>query len=320
MKNIIKLALVFILVLAVLCGCADDYAAVDVITDIPEGPWERDPEKHWKTDANGEIVYSGEHELGEDWKCSVCGCEIIDWGDGSFDINSYDGYGNITRSTSYENGEVTFESVNEYFYNNYGNVLFYNSYENGVLTGEYSFAVNTEGYSVLQEIKTFYDDGSYSVESYNENGDSMKYVVYDENDNILHETTYEYELTEDGFTYTSKNLTVDYENDAKHEYLYNEMGDRVNYTEYNSIDMVVYSEDNEYEYDDQGRKTYRKTVVNGIISEEIFFAYHEEDDGWWSYYDKQIVYNEDGSYTVFRFDENDELLSEESFDANGNKQ
>ncbi len=320
MKNFIRIAVIAILALALFCGCADDYSSTEVISDIPEGRWESDPEKHWKTDKDGEIVYSGEHENLDDWVCDICECEIVDWGDGSYNIHSYDGYGNIIKSVSYENGEIAGESSYEYLYNDYGNMLFSRCFDNGVLIEECSYAVDTEGYSVLQESKIYYEDGTYEIATYRPDGDLEKSVIYDENDNICAETIREYSPTADGNgSFPSKDTITDYLANEKRIFEYNEQSDQTYFAEYDLEDNLVHEEISEYEYDDQDRKTYHKTVVNGVLTEEIFFGYHEEEDGWWSYYDKQILYNEDGSYTVYRYDEKDELLSEEFFDASGNK-
>ena len=319
MKKIALFILAAVLVFS-FCACADETSETEVITGIPEGAWDRNIEEHWKTDENGEIIYSGEHQFNESTACEICGCEIIDWGDGSYDISDYDGYGNIRRSTLYENGEVVGDSVYEYFYNDYGNILLSSRYDNGTLVEECSYSVNTEGYSVLTGSVTYFTDGTKSEYEYNEDGEIKNEHAYSAEGYLLFDSTYEYELASDGTSYLSKLTETDQIEEKIFEYVYNENGDFVTYTEYDFYNAVLYTEEHEYEFDDEDRKTYHKTVVNGVIAEEIFFAYHEEEYGWWSYYDKQIVYNEDGSYTVYRYDENDELLSEESFDSNGNKQ
>ena len=56
---------------------------------LPAFQWERNAASHWKLNDNGEAVNQEPHTLNE-LMCTVCGCEILDWGDGSADVLATD--------------------------------------------------------------------------------------------------------------------------------------------------------------------------------------------------------------------------------------
>ena len=74
------------------------------------------------------------------------------------------------------------------------------------------------------------------------------------------------------------------------------------------LDVSTY----EYTYDENHHRTNTKLYENGRFATETEFAY--STDGW-TYMWRVTVYNEDGSRTVYEYDENEALVSTTEYGA-----
>ena len=313
LKKILVFALALMLVLS---ACS---ANEPEVTEIPENAtWDRNLTEHWINGEEGEKLHISEHELDEINACSVCGSEIIDWGDGFFDVYNYDDQGNLARQSSYgSDGECIDDYENEFEYDESGNIINLKVYQNGFLCGESEFSYSSEGWTYESKCTTYYSDGNYTVEEYNENGSNLFFRDFDAEGNLVTESINDFATDQYGNEYLLKSTTID---NTGYEYIYqyNEYNDITHIEEYDAAKNLVYDESHEYEYDEEGRKIHKKTYLGGVLSYELIFGYAEDESGWWSYYDTEITYSEDGSYTVCKYNENDELLSKVHYDANGN--
>lgn len=322
-KKLLSLVFALVLTLAMFAGCSsnEDLGVIsgkDSENSVSaEGTWDRDLNEHWKNGENGEKLEAATHELDEMSVCTVCGSTIVEWGDGSADVYNYDADYNLLRNTSYDAvGNVTSEYLKEVIYDENGNAVSAKTYLDGVLIEEAEYTV-IDGYAVMTKCITYWDDRTYQSNSFDENGNLVSSSHYEENGELVFESVMEYSWDSEVGYYNSKATQYDYTIGNETVCEYNQHGDPISICEMNDAKMVLSSLTYEYEYDDEGRKTYQKYTENGHPVEEIFFGYHEEEDGWWSYYQKHIVYNEDGSYTICEYDENDELLSETAYNSDG---
>ena len=341
MKKFIKTLFIFIIALAVLCGCAGELSGSKY-----ESEWDRDLEEHWKTDENGEKTELGKHEFDDYDVCYTCGCQIYDWGDGRFSVNNFDKNGNILRSTSYEANGDTFEYFVDYDEN--GNRISSKNYENGELSMEEKYTTasngkviptyyvlyypNGEKYEWIYDSKgnqiplsqTFFNEEGNKMEyKYNEYGQRIEKKCYSTEGEILSESYNEYSLAEDGTFYLSFTSYSDYEAIRIFEYTYNELGDWTSYTVYRlDTHSFVSGKTYEYEYDEEGRKIYKKTIENGDLREEFFYDFYEDAEGLQSYCSKYIFYIIEqftkGHYCITTYDKSGNVLSEVSYDSLGN--
>ena len=310
----------FILVLALMLVLSACSANEPEVPEVPEdATWDRNFSEHWINGENGEKLNVGEHELDEIWLCSVCGSEIIDWGDGFFDVYNYDDQGNLERHSSYSSdGECIDDYQNIFEYDESGNVIYLKVYQNGSICGESEFSYSSEGWTYESRCTTYYSTGNYSVEEYDENGNALLFQGFDAEANLVAESINSFATHPDGYEYLAKTISKDYETGSESVYQYNEHGDLTYLWEYDSVNDTYSEETHEYAYDEEGRRSYMKSWLDGVLQSEIYFGFAEDESGWWSYYETEIVYSEDGSYTVTKHNENDELLSKVHYDANGN--
>ena len=310
----------FILVLALMLVLSACSANEPEVTEVPEdATWDRNFSEHWINGENGEKLNVGEHELDEIWLCSVCGSEIIDWGDGFFDVYNYDDQGNLERHSSYSSdGECIDDYQNIFEYDESGNVIYLKVYQNGSICGESEFSYSSEGWTYESRCTTYYSEGNYTVEEYNENGSNLFFRDFDAEGNLVTESINDFAPDQYGYEYLAKSTTTDYSTGFEYINQYNEHNDLTRIEEYDDAKNLIHDESREYEYDEEGRRSHVKTYLGGVITSEVIFGYAEDESGWWSYYDTEITYSEDGSYTVCKYNENDELLSKVHYDANGN--
>lgn len=178
---------------------------------------------------------------------------------------------------------------------------------------------------------------------WNEYGDWVQWIYYDEEGNVTGESTAEYtydkegnkltdKLYEDGqfvssgeYEYDSEGMTFkkyeteQYEDGSKCVYEYNESGDSLGYVLYDEEGNVAESYRTEYVTDKNGNLTGERTYENDTLSQEIKYASGKNEEEEFLYAEEVAAYSEDGSKTVEKYDENGELISESSYDAEGKK-
>ena len=306
-----------------------------------EGGWVSDLENHWhECDECGEIFDTAAHTLEND-VCTVCGSEIVTFEDGTKMLTAYNEYGDCTRFVFYANdGSVESEDRYEHEYDADGNKVRETTYINGVLTSEYQYAQSAGGELYMTGDSYYYEDGTQSVNVYDEAGNILRSVFYASDGSV--ESEYQYEYSVDGSwmgekEYYGDTLTVEreYSVDADgwqkllKDITYHEDGSwvGVEYDLYENEVIEIYSDaegnvelDRRYEhtYDADGNKTLTKTYENGILTEETEYFVGSDEDGSWSMSGKTTIYHEDGSKTVSDRDLEGTWSSEIIYDANGN--
>ena len=312
-----KIIITGILTAALLTGCGTQEPAH---THTAGEVWDWNGTEHWQICECGEKMNAAAHAVGDDLICTGCGVEVWDMGDGAADVYSYDQYGNLLRNASFDaEGNITAEYRYEYEYANDGNILLSRSYVDGVLQSEDSYAMGSDGEMIPVKCVMYMEDGSITTNEYDEHGNVILVQSFDAEEKLTYEAHSEYAQDADGGFYEAK-LTEVYDNGEKIVAEYNIMGDILRRERYDADGTLAGEDTWAYSYNEEGKEIWRKEYTNGIPTYEIVsYAEVSDEDGSIRYPDQVIEYEEDGSYTVFHLDENDEILEQHTFDADGNE-
>lgn len=298
----ILLAALFLTVFA----CAEDVV-------LPTFAWEHDGLNHWQLDASGAAVNLGPHDTGDGWLCTVCGCEVLDWGDGCYDVTDYDAYGNVVRYSSYDaEGNLMDEIINVLTLNEDGLPLKALEYFNGVLCGEYIYTVSEDGDWLPVSYTAWNDDGTTSVNQYDEHGNCVYAAVYEADGALIHETISEFAPIEDewfGTWYYECKTTSRFASGETFYDEHNEYGDPVCSRSTDAEGIVWADTAYEYEYQDD-MKVWCKRYSFGVLEIESF--YNENGSCV-----KETEYLEDGSTIVSLYEDNGDAISITTYDADG---
>lgn len=277
---------------------------------LPDDEWQRDLTSHWRLDESGAVTDLAPHTLDDMLLCSVCGSEIIDFGDGSGDVINYDAQDNIVRYTSFQaDGSISYESLHQLTYDDNGHLTLDVEYVNGVLACETSYTVDADGFYPLPVKSTYYnDDGSFSVNDYDEHGNVIRSAIMEADGTVSYEAIGEFVLGEEGWYYEARN-TASFADGTSFYTEYNQYGDMIR-TINKEPDGTIWADDvYEYEYTEEGIRKGCKQYSFGVLVMESFC----NSDG---YIVKEIEYLEDGSTIVYEYDEEGNA-TETHYDAAG---
>jgi len=252
MKKLLPLLLILLALLT--AACAEEAA-------LPVFEWERDPLTHWQLDENGAPVNQGDHTPGDMMICTICGSEVWDWGDGTVIITDYDEYYNVLRCTVYEAGEMTSELT-------YALVC----YETGMI-----------------QTQTEYLDGVLACRyEYDENGNCVHYIAYDEAGAPSSETFTDYAQDADGWYYACRTATTFATGEAFLEEC-NQYGDTTLNRITDADGTVLFDATYEYGYENYA-KLWCKTYESGVLTREDYYS----EEGLIA---RSVDYNPDGERT-----------------------
>lgn len=314
-KKILTTALVCTLLLTVFTACTGDKKPNETL--VTDGAWYRNAKEHWQLLENGEKTAVTAHTLADGNVCTVCGSEIWDFGDSVY-VYDYNEYGDMVRNTEYDaEGNVLYYTESEYEYDADGNCIRDTYYVNGVLDGVTEYAVGADGEIRTANYTGYYEDGARSVHTYDEEGNLIKVLTYEGDGSVRAETDYEYATEADDVNYASKEITK-FADGTGSVYEHNEMNDLTFVGEYDADGNAVLDVRYEYTYDEEGRKMYIKEYSFGVPVREVTKGLFVEEDGWWTYDATEIVYNADGTKTVYEYNENGDVLQETVYGADEN--
>ena len=139
----------------------------------------------------------------------------------------------------------------------------------------------------------FYADGSLESDTYYEYGDGV-YGIYM---SVIKTCYPDGSISESGFTeYSDFTFTREYDADG------------------NLIVNTLY----EWTYDEEGNWLTQKYYENDVLLEESTFKIETQEDGWTNFQDTITTYHEDGTKTVCEYDVDGNVISETTYDADGN--
>ncbi len=238
---------------------------------------------------------------------------------------TYDEKGNMLTEKIYEDGVLFLSSDFEYGSDGYT----YRKYETehyadgGKCVCELNEAGDELGYIL-------YDEQGNQLESFrseyvtDENGELTGEKVY-ENDVLVREMKYASAKNEEEEYYYITEEKVYAEDGSSLVKKYSEDGDVIQELSYNAEGEKEYTYDLEYFYDGEGNLVRVEKKEDGVVKAEIISEYDSEDNlkaeltyegdklveqaiytaaENFSYVSKRIIYNEDGTETVYEYDEN----------------
>lgn len=240
--------------------------------------------------------------------------------DGSSFVNEYDEQNHVTATYAYDaDGTLFYEVHTEYAYTEDGTCYESKSTEkdpvaNSILVAEYN------EYGDLVNRTMTDADGRVTLDERYER-------EYDDDQNILWEKTYSGDmLTHEIVSYATSSddsgewrypeKTIEYHEDGtKIVSVYGDNTEVATETYYKANGSVDYELTYQYETDNDGNWSSIKVYEgNRLISDA---SYAMSADGW-SYKSQVTEYHEDGSSTVSKYNEDETLVSETNYDADGN--
>ena len=302
MKKLLSLLLMLMLTLT--AAWAEEAA-------LPAFAWERDQEHHWQLDAFGGRINEGAHNISqEDFRCTVCGCEVMDWGDGWYALTDYDEYGNVLRYTSIDNGAVTYDSVHALTYNDEGVVLVDVEYIGGLRFMESIYTVDGDGMQMPVKSTAWNDDGTTSINEYDEHGNCVRAYILGAENELIFENVNEFALNDDGWYYQCKS-TSRFNTGESFYSEYNQYGDETRSLNQDADGNVWADSVTEYEYKDHV-KVWKKHYAFGRLDYEE----HYNEEG------APVLMSEylpEGGRIEYTYDENGDVCKEETFAADGSQ-
>lgn len=284
------------------------------------GVWERDAKEHWQVCEDGEKLNVAEHTFDEESICTVCKSMVDRTDEGEAYVNTYDEQGNLIRYTYYgADGSAVTEIVSEYATDAEGNY-----YEKKSTEYDYaSSAIYISEYNEYEDqtARTVTDlDGNVQQKDrfdreYNADGDPVWEKSYT-NDVLVQEIPSYKTYTDGEYSMRFPASVIDYyEDGSKLVTEYNDQGEVDKETSYKADGTVETALHYVYEYDAEGnRKRIQTYEGEQLVKDE---EYAVSADGW-SYMAKETEYHKDGTKTVREYNENDELINESKYDAEGN--
>ncbi len=227
---------------------------------------------------DGVLISSAEYDYDSDGM-TFKKYETEHYEDGSKCVYEYNENGDSTGYEVYdENGTKTESYRSEYITDEKGDLIGEKVYQDGELWQEMKYASGndgTEDYLYITEMVNYAEDGSRTVEVYDENGETVKELGYDAEGKKL----YDYEL----------------------KYIYDRAA---NLTAIEKIENGEVKQEVEYEYNSDGDLISEKTYEGEKLIKESQYITTDE----FTYESKVVVYNEDGTTTVQEYDEYGELI------------
>ena len=247
--------------------------------DVAEYTYDEDGNKLTDKIYNGDfLTSSGEYAYdSEGFTYKKYVTEYHD--DGSEIVYEYNETNDNLGYVVYDEEGNAVESIrSEYITDENGELVGERVYENDVLSQEMKYAAGNDGeeeYFYIVENVLYDEDGSKTVETYDEAGELIKEAFYDGDG----EKIYDYDI----------------------EYFYDDEG---NPTSVEKSEKGELKEKTVYEYDENGNIPGEKIYEGNRLVREVEYA----ETDFYMYESKIIIYNEDGTTTVEEYDETGELI------------
>ncbi len=312
---------------------AQTEAATNLVTEAPAetdtqsehihtatGGWERNAKEHWQVCEDGEKLNVAEHTFGEESICTVCKSMVDMTDDGEAYVNTYDEQNNLIRYTYYgADGSAISEILSEYATDAEGNYYEKKSTEydyanNVIYIGEFNEYEDQTARTVTDLDGNVQQKDRFERE-YNADGEALWEKTYT-NDVLVQEITGYKTYTDGDYSMRFPLSVIDYNEDgSKLVTEYNDQGEVDKETSYKADGTVETALHFVYEYDAEGNRKRIQTYEGERLVKDSEYAVSA--DGW-SYMAKETEYHEDGTKTVREYNENEELISESKYDAEGN--
>jgi len=294
----------------------------------PKDGWDRDAREHWQVCECGEKLEAQAHVIGEeDVVCTICGSEVWVWEDGYADVNNYDEEYMPLRSSVYNaEGNVLSDYVYVYEYDEENGLTIEKTYYTGeewpeeyALISEMVYRVDEEGWDIAVSQTSYFLNGqTENVSEYDEYGNVAASQNWEEDGTPLMTETYEYVYGEDGqILYVTEK--GQWNSGETFHYETNEYGDSMLSAFYNADGTLDFEFRNEYGYDENGFKLWKKQYLDGeLYTEEEYVVEEDEYGDMQNRLSVSVEYFEDGTKTVCEYDEEENPVKGTDYDAEGN--
>lgn len=296
---------------ALLSGCGESH------THQTSDRWDADLTRHWKicTDC-GETAEEIAHTPDDSDTCTVCGAQILDWGE-SKSLFQFNADGEPLKTADYDaDGNVITETIYTYECDAAGLRTHSTVTTDGTLTEESTYTV-LDGESVLEKTVSYMDDGSSFINEYDVHGNTIRLLSYDSDGNLDAEITSEYALSAEGEWYEAQYTEMGADG-SQTVSTFAENGDQLTATHYEADGSLLYAYAWEYTYDADGNWQTVKCYSNGFLTSDLIYTTLTTEDGSVTYPETITEYEADGSRTTTIYDENDNIISQIRYDADGN--
>lgn len=307
------------------------------------GDWAFDAASHWLV---ADETTRAAHTLDEYDCCTACGADVWVADDESINVYYYDEHANIVADIYYEaDGTPYYHMRHDYTYDEDGNMISCLTYSSGALYAETIYGTDAEGYQYTAKETTYELDGYTYLAEYDQHGNATRMEARNELNELVYEEASEHEYDEDGELLRSKvfidgelsqeltyafslengrdvewNFPISYvyhypDEGTKQEDLFDLNGNMISSTMTDVDGNILTQTTYEYEMDEHGNIVAEHVNVDGFHQCERL--YQPDEDGWYYCY-SETIHETDGSKTVCLYNEFYEVLSETSYDAEGN--
>lgn len=312
-------ALICALAVFALTGCSGGQSAAPAHTHAPLEGWDRNATEHWHNCECGEKLDAAAHTLDDMSACTVCGSEILDWGDGTFNVYNYDETGATTRDSSFsKGGELLMEYVYEREYDAEGNPVSEKVFVDGALTTEAGYTTDENG-TWQTGYTDYYEDGSKIIAEYNVDGNITHSQHFNADGVMESESFSEYAYTDDGDSYEAKYTEVAADGEKWYAE-YNQQGDVILRKNWAPDGTLNYAEAYEYGYDEDGERMWTKEYHDDMLTYEVlnYAVVYDADGGYTRYPENTVEYFENGTkMAIFHGPDAQEAIKT-WYDAQGN--
>lgn len=296
--------------------------------------------------SNGDVLYDNVYEF--EYDADGNKLKEKSYVDGKFQSETE--YALDKDGNSYPVRTVSYQENGEYYENLYdqeGNlisVMSYDADDNLVFQYFSEYALDSDGNSYEVKYTEIDADGAKLIVEYNEYGDPVSRLMYNADGSLESEDAWFYEYDAEGdplwemqyrdgmliyeitgyATYESEDYSMRYpetvieyhEDGCKLVTQYGDNGEVASETHYYADGSVDSVRTYVYETDDEGNWTSKKEYLNHALMCDI--EYSINSDGW-TYMTKMTEYHDDGTKTVYEYNEYEELVNQTQFDADGNE-
>ena len=262
-----------------------------------------------------EIYTKDNHSLNDESVCTVCGAEVWKMDEGYL-LYTYDEHGNMTLNAEYDlNGNAITQTVFTHSYDKQGNLVKTVETIDKKLNSESYYTVKN-GESLLNLYIGYMEDGKFTNE-YDENGNPVKLVSYDKDDNVLETSVSEYKKTPDGEWYEYK-YTTTYADGSKIVAEYDTFGNNTYLERFDANGTLLSTERWENVYGEGDMMESQKYYVDDVLKSESVFKTVEKEDFTINFPEIVTEYTEDGGKTVTVYNEDNEIIGQTTYDREGN--
>lgn len=293
-----------------LAGCAGGH------THQTSDLWDADLTDHWKSCSDcSQATEKGAHTPDESDICTVCGAQIVDWGE-SKSLYQFTENGDPLKLADYDQeGTLLSETVYQYEYDEAGNMTHSVCTSDGIVTVENIYTV-TDGESVLSQSVSYMEDGSQFTSSYDAYGNSIQLLYLNADGGVEEQVDSQYALSAEGEWYEAVSVTTEADG-SKYICEFFENGDQTSIANYDAEGNLLNTCTWEYTYDEDGNWQTKKEYHNGILTIDMVYATVTTEDGSTTYPQTVTEYQEDGQKSVTVYDENDNVISQTYYNADG---